>query len=215
MASHQALVDYMTPLGLVHIMGDDHHYGPAPWSNTFTEQPEWNPVYYHKANAQGIGFDRTASGSNAVEQYFTPVRQEFSSRDTIPDDFLLFFHTVGWQEPMSSGRTLWEELVHRYSRGVDDVALFRESWASVAGRVDEQRFDEIADFLQIQHYEARWWRDACLAYFGSVASLSLPEGYSPLQNNLSFYQGLNCPSNVTKPRCAQIETGNPSPAILP
>ncbi|WP_437515717.1 alpha-glucuronidase family glycosyl hydrolase [Sorangium sp. So ce1099] len=214
MSSHQALVDYMTPLGLVHIMGSDHHYGPAPWVSNLS-RAEWNPVYYHKADARGIGFDRTSSGSNAVAQYFGPVAQEFGSRDTVPDDFLLFFHHVGWQDELSSGKTLWEELVHRYSRGVDEVGLMRDAWASVEGRIDGKRFKDVTDFLEIQHHEARWWRDACLSYFGQVGSLEVPSGYAPPANTLSFYQGLRCPSDVTKPRCSQIYTGDPSPAILP
>ncbi|MGK3963771.1 alpha-glucuronidase family glycosyl hydrolase [Sorangium sp. So ce118] len=214
MSSHQALVDYMTPLGLVHIMGSDHHYGPAPWVSNLS-RAEWNPVYYHKADARGIGFNRTSSGSNAVAQYFGPVAQEFGSRETVPDDFLLFFHHVGWQDELSSGKTLWEELVHRYSRGVDEVGLMREAWASVEGRIDSKRFKDVTDFLEIQHYEARWWRDACLSYFGQVGSLQVPSGYAPPANSLSFYQGLSCPSDVTKPRCSQIYTGDPSPAILP
>jgi alpha-glucuronidase len=213
MSSHQTLVDYMTPLGLVHIMGTDHHYGPAPWVDNLS-RAEWNPFYYHKANAQGIGFDRTASGSNAVLQYASAVGQAFGSRATVGDDFLLFFHRVGWQEQLGSGRTLWQELVHRYSQGVDEVQLMREAWAAVAGRVDGQRFGEIADFLEIQHYEARWWRDACLSYFGQVSQLAIPEGYAAPANSLSFYQGLTCPANVTKPRCNQIYTGSPSPAVL-
>ncbi|MGK3992703.1 alpha-glucuronidase family glycosyl hydrolase [Sorangium sp. So ce1024] len=214
MSSHQAVVDYMTPLGLVHIMGTDHHYGPAPWVNNLS-RAEWNPFYYHKADANGIGFNRTSSGSNAVAQYFTPVAQEFAGRSTVPEDFLLFFHRVGWQDALSSGRTVWEELVHRYSRGVDEVGVMREAWKSVEGRVDGKRFSEVAEFLQIQHYEARWWRDACLAYFGQVSRQQVPEGYAPLANTLSFYQGLRCPSDARKPRCSQVYTGNPSPAILP
>ncbi|AUX21900.1 alpha-glucuronidase [Sorangium cellulosum] len=214
MGSHQALVDYMTPLGLVHIMGSDHHYGPAPWVSNLG-RAEWNPVYYHKADANGIGFDRTSSGSNAVAQYFAPVGQAFGSRDTVSDDFLLFFHRVGWKDELSSGRTLWEELVHRYSHGVDEVAVMREAWKSVEGRIDDKRFAEVADFLEIQHYEARWWRDACLAYFGQVSKLQVPSGYAPLASSLSFYQGLRCPANAAKPRCSQVYTGDPSPAILP
>ncbi|HTN89890.1 MAG TPA: alpha-glucuronidase family glycosyl hydrolase [Sorangium sp.] len=214
MSSHQALVDYMTPLGLVHIMGSDHHYGPAPWVSNLS-RAEWNPVYYHKADARGIGFNRSSSGSNAVAQYFGPVGQKFGSRDTVPDDFLLFFHHVGWQDELSSGKTLWEELVHRYSRGVDEVGVMRETWASVEGRIDGQRFKDVTDFLKIQHYEARWWRDACLSYFGQVGNLQVPSGYAPTANSLSFYQGLSCPSDVKKPRCSQIYTGDPSPAILP
>ncbi|XXX78409.1 alpha-glucuronidase family glycosyl hydrolase [Sorangium sp. So ce134] len=214
MSSHQALVDYMTPLGLVHIMGSDHHYGPAPWVNNLS-RAEWNPVYYHKADASGIGFDRSPSGSNAVAQYFGPVGQRFGSRDTVPDDFLLFFHHVGWQDELSSGKTLWEELVHRYSRGVDEVGVLRETWKSVEGRIDAKRFGEVAEFLKIQHYEARWWRDACLSYFGQVGRQQIPSGYAATANSLSFYQGLRCPSDAKKPRCSQVYTGEPSPAILP
>ncbi|KYF63862.1 hypothetical protein BE15_38325 [Sorangium cellulosum] len=214
MSSHQALVDYMTPLGLVHIMGTDHHYGPAPWVSNLS-RAEWNPVYYHKADARGIGFNRTSSGSNAVAQYFAPLAQQFGSLDTVPEDFLLFFHHVGWQEELSTGRTVWEELVHRYSRGVDEVGVLRGAWESVEGRVDGKRFAEVSEFLKIQHHEARWWRDACLTYFAQVGSLQVPSGYAPPANTLSFYQGLRCPSDATKPRCSQVYTGDPSPAILP
>ncbi|XXS72829.1 alpha-glucuronidase family glycosyl hydrolase [Sorangium sp. So ce131] len=214
MGSHQTLVDYMTPLGLVHIMGSDHHYGPAPWVSNLG-RAEWNPVYYHKADANGIGFNRTSSGSNAVAQYFATVGQKFGSRETVPDDFLLFFHHVGWRDELSSGRTVWEELVHRYSRGVDEVGLMREAWKAVEGRIDDKRFGDVDEFLGIQHYEARWWRDACLSYFGQVSRQELPSGYAPLAKSLSFYQGLTCPSDVKKPRCSQVYTGDPSPAILP
>jgi alpha-glucuronidase len=214
MDSHQALVNYMTPLGLAHIMASTHHYGPGPWVSDL-DRPEWNPVYYHKADAQGLGFDRTAAGSNAVEQYFSEVGETFGDRSTVPDDFLLFFHHVGWSETLGSGRTLWEELVHRYSLGVDAVQTIRDAWASVEGRVDNGRFAEISDFLQIQHYEARWWRDACLTYFDTFADQGIPAGYAQPANSLSFYQGLTCPQNRDKPRCPAIETGEPSPTILP
>ncbi|MFC1641846.1 hypothetical protein ACFL5O_04030 [Myxococcota bacterium] len=213
MDSRQAVVDYMTPLGLVHIMATGHHYGPGPWVNDLG-RAEWNPVYYHKADASGIGFDRTASGSNAAEQYSDPVRQRFASRETVPDELLLFFHHVGWQETMSSGRTLWDELVHRHSLGVDAVGLMRDSWSIVEGRIDEQRFDEISEYLQIQHWEARWWRDACLQYFRQFSNREISSDYAQPANSLSFYQGLNCPNDETKPRCNAVHTGNPSPAIL-
>jgi alpha-glucuronidase len=214
MSSRENLVNYMTPLGLVHIMGTDHHYGPAPWVNDLS-RAEWNPFYYHKADAQGVGFDRTSGGSNAVAQYASAVGAKFGSRDTVSDELLLFFHRVGWQDTLASGRTLWAELVHRYSEGVDGVGQMREAWKAAENRVDTQRFGEVTDFLEIQHYEARWWRDACLAYFGSVSSQSVPEGYAPLGNNLAYYQGLNCPPDVKKPRCTQVYTGTPSPAVLP
>jgi alpha-glucuronidase len=213
MTSREALVNYMTPLGLVHIMGTDHHYGPAPWVSDLS-RPEWNPSYYHKADAQGLGFDRSAQGSNAVEQYFGPVRDTFGMRSSVPEAYLLYFFHVGWGETLTSGKTLWQELVHRYSLGVDQVATMREQWAGLDGYIDTARFDEVSGFLEIQHYEARWWRDACLAYFGTFSDQPIPPGYAPLANTLSFYQSLDCPADVTKPRCPQVYTGSPSPAIL-
>jgi len=214
MRSHQALVDYMTPLGLVHIMGTDHHYGPAPWVSNLS-RAEWNPVYYHKADSQGLGFNRAPSpGSDAVAQYFQQVRERFASRATTPDAFLLFFHHVGWADKLASGRTLWEELVHRYSVGVDEVGVMRDSWAKVKGYVDDKRFTDVADFLQIQHYEARWWRDACLTYFASHSKQAIPAGYAMPAQTLSYYQGLTCPSDAKKPRCMPIYSGQPSPAVL-
>ena len=179
------------------------------------DRAEWNPTYYHRADSEGVGFDRTSAGSDAVAQYFSQVGDVFASRDSVPDDFLLFFHHVGWQEPMSSGRTLWEELVFRYSSGVDQVGAMRDLWATVEDRVDARRFGEVGDFLQIQHYEARWWRDACLSYFATFANLAIPAGYAEPANPLSFYQGLTCPPDVTKPRCNEVYTGEPSPAVLP
>ena len=214
MESREALVRYMTPLGLAHIMASTHHYGPGAWVND-QSRTEWNPVYYHKADAQGIGFNRTASGSNAVAQYASGAGAKFTTKDAAAEDVLLFFQHVGWQDKLSSGRTVWAELVHRYSQGVDDVAAMRASWATVKGRVDTQRFDDVNKFLEIQHYEARWWRDASLAYFSQVSKQAMPAGYAPLAQSLSYYQGLNCPPDVKKPRCTAVYTGNPSPAVLP
>jgi alpha-glucuronidase len=214
MKSRAALVNYMTPLGLAHIMATGHHYGPGAWVSDQT-RVEWNPVYYHKADAQGIGFDRSATGSNAVSQYFAPLKDTLGNKATVPEDVLLFFQHVGWQDKLSTGRTVWAELVHRYSQGVDDVAAMRTSWATVKTRIDGQRFDDVTKFLEIQHYEARWWRDASLAYFAQVSKLAIPSGYAPLAQSLSYYQGLNCPPDEKKPRCTAVYTGTPSPAILP
>lgn len=216
MQSYPALVNYMTPLGLVHIMGTDHHYGPAPWVNDLG-RAEWNPFYYHSADAQAIGFNRTSSsgGSNAIEQYHEPLKTQYSSPDTTSNDLLLFFHRVSWDRQLDTGRTVWEELVHRYSQGVDDVQVMRDKWAAAApGRIDAKRLKEMTDFLQIQHWEARWWRDACLAYFGSRSGKSIPAGYAPTLNNLAFYQGLTCPSNRDKPTCPQVYNVEASPTIL-
>jgi alpha-glucuronidase len=205
MQSREALVNYMTPLGLAHQMATGHHYGPGPWVSD-QSRPEWNPVYYAKADAQGIGFDRTATGSDAVAQYAAPVGAMFADRAKIPDDFLLFFHHVGWNETLSSGRSLWNELVNRYSSGVSTARALGMSWSSVQGKIDEQRFGEIAGFLKIQADEARWWRDASLDYFGTFSGLPVPPEYEQPLHPLDFYQGLTCPADVTKARCPEVYT---------
>ena len=216
MGSRQTLVNYMTPLGLAHIMGSDHHYGPGPWINDLS-QADWNPFYFHKADSTGIGFDRTSKGSNSVAQYSATVRDKFASLSTVPDDFLLFLQRVGWDDKLSSsGRAIWDELVYRYSLGVDAVGAMRDSWTTVQGRIDGKRFKDVSDFLQIQHYEARWWRDACLQYFASVSKHTIPSGYATPAHDLQWYKDLKskCPSDVTKPRCPDVYSGTPSPAIL-
>jgi alpha-glucuronidase len=117
----------------------------------------------------------------------------------------------------SSGRSIWNELVHRYSQGVDSVQTMRDAWKQVEGRVDTRRFDEVTEFLQTQHYEARWWRDACLTYFASVSGRTIPAGYAAPAHDLAWYQSVasRCPSDAAKPRCPDVYTGDPSPAIAP
>ncbi|MDB5720529.1 MAG: alpha-glucuronidase, partial [Alphaproteobacteria bacterium] len=190
--SRQAAVDYMTPLGLAHLMGTGHHYGPAPWVKELA-RPEWNPVYYHRADQAGIGFDRTASGSNAVGQYAPEVAKHFSDLATVGDDYLLWFHHLPWEYHMGSGQTLWEALVARYDKGVDEVREMRRSWDRVAPRVDPERSAEITAFLAIQEQEAIWWRDASIAYFQSVSKRPLPAGVAPPKHDLAYYQALKFP----------------------
>jgi alpha-glucuronidase len=192
MGSRQAVVDYMTPLGLAHLMGTDHHYGPAPWVHDLA-RPEWNPVYYHRADAKGIGFDRTASGSDAVGQYAPQAARRFADLRTVGDDYLLWFHHVPWDYRLDTGRTLWDELAFRYTRGVAEVRQMREAWASVAPLVDRQRHEEVAAFLAIQEQEAQWWRDACIAYFQSVSHRPLPAGMAPPVHPLAYYEALKFP----------------------
>src|SRR6185437_10783173 len=130
---------YMEPLGLVHLMGTDAHYGPAPWVDNLPRK-DWNPTYFHAADATGIGFDRTATGSDAVAQYAPAVARKFAGPRTVPDDFLLFFQRRKWTDTLaSSGRTIWDELVYRYSAGVDAVRAMRDAWASIRGRIDDRR----------------------------------------------------------------------------
>ena len=191
MESREAVVNYMTPLGLTHIMGRSHHYGPGPWVEG--GRPDWTAVYYHRADTTGIGFDRTAAGSDAVSQYFDPVRDLFASRETVPDEYLLWFHRVSWDEPMRSGRTLWEEMVHRYNTGVEQVRGMQRLWDSLEGMVDAERYADVNAFLAIQEKEARWWRDSVLLYFQQFSRMPIPEQYEQPEHTLEYYQSLRFP----------------------
>jgi alpha-glucuronidase len=192
MGSREAVVDYMTPLGLVHIMGPGHHYGPAPWDAS-ESRADWRPVYYHRADHQGIGFDRTNAGSDAVAQYAPPVAAQFNDLKQTPEQYLLFFHHVPWDYRMRSGQTLWYELIAHYTQGVDDVKQMRETWRHMDGYIDDERYQQVATFLAIQQKEAQWWRDACIAYFQSISGLPLPSGYTPPQQSLKYYESLTFP----------------------
>jgi alpha-glucuronidase len=192
MASRQAVVDYMTPLGLHHLMATGHHYGPAPWIDDL-ERADWNPAYYHRADSNGIGFDRTTRGSGAVSQYAPEVAARFSSLARVPDDYLLWFHRLPWDRRLASGRTVWEELVHRYSRGAGAVGEMRHNWEALRHLVDPERHAQVGAFLAIQEREARWWRDASVAYFQSVSHRPLPRGEAPPEHGLDHYRSLRFP----------------------
>lgn len=193
MDSREAAVDYMTPLGLHHLMARGHHYGPGPWVDG-GPRADWTSVYYHRADSQGIGFDRSAGGSNAVGQYAPQVAEVYGDPERVPESLLLWFHHVPWDRRMRSGRTLWEELVGRYSRGVRQVRSMQDTWAALRDRIDPQRHRHVAAFLQIQHDEAQWWRDASVAYFQSLSGRPLPAGEQPPPHPLSYYQALQFPS---------------------
>ena len=192
MDSREAVIDYMTPLGLHHLMGRGHHYGPAPW-DAGGPRADWTPVYYHRADAEGIGFDRSATGSDAVAQYAPAVARRFGDIDTVPERFLLWFHHVPWNHRMRSGRTLWDEMVSRYTHGVDEVKRMRASWARLRDGIDAERHAQVAAFLAIQEREAQWWRDASIAYWRSVNGLPLPGGEAPPRHSLGYYQALEFP----------------------
>jgi alpha-glucuronidase len=190
MKSRPAVVDYMTPLGLHHLMAEGHHYGPQPWFDG-GKRADWRPVYFHRADAHGIGFDRSASGSNAVAQYAAPVAAEFGDLRRVPEDYLLWFHHVPWSYRMRSGRTLWDELVYRYTHGVDVVRELRKAWDEVGPLVDTERRDQVAAFLRIQEKEAKWWRDACVAYFQSFSQRPIPPGLPAPEHPLDYYKALS------------------------
>lgn len=203
MKSREAVVEYMTPLGLTHIMATGHHYGPGAWANG--GRPDWTPSYYHRADSLGIGFDRSATGSNAVNQYFPTVQNQYGNRATTPSNMLLWFHHVGWNDKMKSGRTVWNELVTRYYAGVDSVRSMQRTWNSVRTSVDAARFAETRNFLAIQEKEARWWRDASLLYFQTFSRQPIPARYEKPRHTLDFYQKIRCPANRDKPRCDVLE----------
>ncbi|WP_240455926.1 alpha-glucuronidase family glycosyl hydrolase [Sphingomonas pseudosanguinis] len=192
MGSREAVVDYTGALGLAHLMATGHHYGPGPWVADLA-RPEWNPVYYHRADAAGIGFDRTTSGSNAVGQYAGPVARAFAKPETTPESMLLWFHHLPWDRRMADGRTLWEDLVGHYDRGVAYVGRMRQQWDSLKGKVDAEIWQKTATYLAIQEREARWWRDASLAYWMSVNHRPLPAGVRPPEHDLAWYKAQHFP----------------------
>ena len=186
--SREAVVDYMTPLGLHHIMARNHHYGPGPWVNE--GRPDWTSLYYHRADSVGVGFDRTPSGSDAVSQYRSPYRERVANIDTCPETLLLWFHHVAWLHSMKSGRTLWDELCFRYNEGVKSVRQMQRTWDSLAALVDNARFEHVKTLLRIQEQEARWWRDACLLYFQTFSHLPIPPEYEQPAETLEYYMNL-------------------------
>jgi alpha-glucuronidase len=192
MMSRETVVDYMTPLGLHHLMGTSHHHGPAPWVDNL-ERPDWNPVYYHRADRNGIGFNRTATGSNALEQYAPEIARQYADPRTTPEQLLLWFHHLPWDYAMPSGRTLWAELLARYDKGVADTKLLHARWATLKPLIDARRYAEIEQRLTRQINNAILWRDACVAYFQSVSGPPLPPGVQAPAHSLEYYKTLRYP----------------------
>lgn len=192
MMSRETLVHYMTPLGLHHIMGTGHHYGPAPWVDN-AGRADWNPVYYHHADPIGIGFDRTSKGSNALSQYNIEVSKQWDDLNTCDEKYVLWFHHVPWNFKMRSGRTLWEELCFSYYSGVDSVRSMQKTWDGLKNRLDEERFEQVKMLLSIQEKEAVWWRNACLLYFQTFSKMPIPSNYEKPDHSLEYYKALKFP----------------------
>ncbi|PWT95497.1 MAG: alpha-glucuronidase [Bacteroidetes bacterium] len=192
LSSHETLVNYMTPLGLHHIMGNGHHYGPSPWSNSFA-RADWNPVYFHRSDSMGIGFDRSATGSNAIEQYFPEARRAWENTETCDEKYLLWFHHVAWKHKMKSGRNLWEELCYKYYNGVDSARKMKDTWVKMKPYVDSERFEHVLGLLEVQVKEAIWWRNACLLYFQTFSKMPIPSGFEKPDKTLEYYESLKFP----------------------
>ena len=190
--SHEACVNYMTPLGLHHIMAEGHHFGPGPWVDSLF-RADWTSVYYHKANKDSIGFDRKVTGTNAISQYHPEVQKLYSNLVTCPDEFLLWFHRVPWTHQLKSGRNVWEELIFRYDHGTTKAREMKLKWDAVEGLVDKEIFRSVRDHLIIQLKEAQWWRDACLTYFQSRSQLPFPVGTLVPLHDLNYYKNLSYP----------------------
>lgn len=174
MQSREAAVNYMTPMGLHHLMGWSHHHGPEPWCAVPNARPDWMPSYYHKADSIGIGFDRSSTGSNAVSQYAEPLRSMFDDPALCPEAYLLWFHHIPWNYTLQNGNDLWTELCYKYSSGVDEVRRFQKIWDDNRENIDPQRFEDVKQKLVIQTKEAIWWRDACLLYFQTFSQRPIP-----------------------------------------
>lgn len=188
LGSRETVVNYSMPLGLTHIMAEGHHYGPGPWVDLKgAGRPDWTAVYYHKAAADGIGFDRTVTGSNALAQYAPAWQQLWGNLATCPENLLLWFHRLPWDHRMKSGRTLWDELCLRYQQGVDEVRALRRDWDSLKGKIDDERFTHVQQRLLRQEKEAVNWRDACLLYFQQFSQRPLPTGVEPAAFPLEHY----------------------------
>ena len=176
MTSREACVNYMMPLGLHHIFKFDHHYGPEPDGFIASYPLEWCPVYYHKADAKGIGFDRSSKGTDAVGQYPEPYRSQYDNIETCPEEYLLWFHHVAWNYKMKSGSTLWQELCMKYNMGVAMVEVYRDFWHTSAKQYMkgyEQEWQHTDSLLNVQLENAKEWRNTCLKYFQTFSKMEI------------------------------------------
>ena len=198
--SREHVVDYMMPMGLHHLFAFGHHYGPQPWCDPAGARPDWLPKYYHRADKDGIGFDRTvATGSGATAQYPSPFSDTLENVGTCPEKYLLWFHHLDWNHKLPSGETLWQALNRHYDAGVDGVADMRMTWRQLESGVDPEIYTDVEDRLLTQHKDAIWWRDACLEYFGDKAGLKpyrLP--MHSLEDMIPIELGIDNYTNPTK-----------------
>lgn len=198
--SRETVVDYMMPLGLHHIFAWGHHYGPEPWCEVSGARPDWLPTYYHRADAQGLGFDRSHTGSNATAQYPDSLCALFDDLTTCPEEFLLWFHHVPWTHQMRSGRTLWQELCYRYSQGVEGAREMQRQWDALEGIIDTERFRSVRCKLMTQTRDAQWWKDACLLYFQTFSGQPFPADMERPVHTLDALKKIHLPiDNYTCP----------------
>lgn len=204
LSSHEAAVHYEMPLGIHHAFAGAGHYGPGPWEGSI--RPDWSPMYYHKAAEDGVGFDRTLTGSGAVAQYHEPLCSMYNDVTTCPENLLLWFHHLPWSYTMKSGHTLWDELCLTYQAGIDTARSYIDVWNSVESYVCGSTYSQVAWRIERQAKDAIWWRDAVIQYFQQYSQMSLPEGCSPFQHSLDELRAFRL-------RISNYET--PDPERLP
>src|SRR5699024_2281435 len=151
-----------------------HHYGPEPWCDVPGAREDWLPRYYHKASDDGLGFDRTTRGSNAVSQYHSPLKEMFNDPSLCPEKYLLWFHHLPWDYVMDNGRTLWDNLCYAYDSGTNEVKEYQKTWDRLSAYVNEERFSDVQSKLRMQARKAVWRKDACLLYFQQFSKKEIP-----------------------------------------
>lgn len=195
MRSREAIVDYMMPMGLHHQFADNHHYGPGAWISHKNVRLDWQPPYYHKADAEGLGFNRTTTGTDNVSQYAADYAQLINNIETCPEKFLLWFHHVPWNYPVA-GEPMWDRLCHHYQNGVNEVRAMQAQWNSVKNDIDSEIFDAIAYKLSVQLKDAIWWKDGMLDYFQTWSKMPYPADVEPSQHNLEDLKKVLLPYGI-------------------
>jgi alpha-glucuronidase len=191
MPSREILVKYMTPLGLHHIMGANHHYGPGPWVSKMS-RADWTSTYYHKADSLGIGFNRTSTGSKALSQYPEELQQQLGDPKTCPEKYLLWFHHLPWDHDIN-GTSLWNQLCTTYDEGLKSVRGMRTHWNDLKSDIDSERFKHVSMLLDRQVYEAELWHHSCILYFQSFSKQPIPAGIDVGTKPLEYYMKLEYP----------------------
>src|SRR5574344_966121 len=187
LGSREAIVNYMMPLGLHHIFKANHHYGPEPWGNQKSFPITWRPVYYHKADTLGIGFNRTDRGTNAVSQYRVPYNALYNNLDSCPEEYLLWFHHVAWTYKLHDGQTLWNELCHKYETGVNTVIRYNQLWNNMKPYIDSDRYRNVSNKLKQQLINAVKWKESCLLYFQTFSRMPFPQDIVSPSHTLKEY----------------------------
>lgn len=183
MGSRETTVKYEMPMGLHHTFAGAGHYGPGPWETS--SRPDWSPMYYHKAAKDGVGFDRTvATGSGAIGQYNEPLRSQYESVESCPENLVLWFHHLPWDYMLPSGETVWNRLCHTFQEGIDEARAYIDTWESLQKYVDPYRYSQVHDKLVRQAKDAIWWRDATMLFFQQYSGLDLPADCTPAQHTL-------------------------------